>query len=151
MKTRRKRSIETSVRFTLALAFALSPLAASAASSEATVYQSPACGCCSGWVSHLKAQGFKVSTRLMSDVTPVKDRTGIPVALRSCHTAEIGGYVIEGHVPAQAIKRLLKERPEGRGLAAPGMPRSAPGMDGPYEPYNVMLFHGRGSSVYEKY
>jgi hypothetical protein len=138
-------------RLAVALALALAPLAAPAAPAKATVYQSPSCGCCTSWATHLKKQGFKVTTRMMSDVTPAKDRTRVPVSLRSCHTAEVGGYVIEGHVPAQTVTRLLKERPRARGLSVPGMPQSAPGMDGPYEPYNVILFSDRTQWMYEKH
>jgi len=137
-------------RLGLALGLALSPLSAFAAPPAITVYESPACGCCASWVNHLKAQGFNVTVSMMSDVTPVKDRTGVPVALRSCHTAEVGGYVIEGHVPAQTIKRLLSERPKAKGLATPGMPPSAPGMDGPYQPYDILIFGGGPQKVYEK-
>jgi hypothetical protein len=137
-------------RLGLTLAIALSPFTGLAAAPEITVYESPACGCCASWVTYLKAQGFKMDVRMMNDVTPVKDRTGVPVALRSCHTAEVGGYVIEGHVPAQTIKRLLSERPKAKGIAAPGMPQSAPGMDGPYQPYDILIFGGGPQKVYEK-
>lgn len=137
-------------RLGLALGLALSAHPAFAAPPEITVYESPACGCCASWVSHLKAQGFKVNVNMMPDVTPVKDRAGVPAALRSCHTAEVGGYVIEGHVPAPTIKRLLSERPKATGLAAPGMPQSAPGMDGPYQPYNILIFGGGAQKIYEK-
>ena len=138
------------VRLTLAAALAVSSVPALAAPTDITVYESPSCGCCASWVTYLKSQGFKVSINMMRDVTPVKDKRGVPADLRSCHTAEIGGYVIEGHVPAQSIKRLLRERPKANGIAAPGMPQSAPGMDGAYQPYSVILFGGGMQKVYER-
>jgi hypothetical protein len=107
-----------------------------------TVWKSATCECCGGWVRHMRAAGFPVSVRDLDDVQPVKSANGVPEALRSCHTALVDGYVVEGHVPATDIQRLLDERPAARGLAAPGMPRSAPGMDGPPEPYDIVLFGG---------
>lgn len=138
-------------RATLAAALAGAPLAAPAAGSEVTVFESPTCGCCIAWDRHLRANGFKVTARVMPDVSPIKDRYRVPERLRSCHTALVGDYVIEGHVPADTIRRALRERPLGAGLAAPGMPKSAPGMDMPGEPYNVMLFTSFGTSkLYER-
>lgn len=114
---------------------------------HAVVYRDPTCGCCHKWVDHLVANGFSTSVRDMASMGPVKARFGVPQGLASCHTADIGGYVIEGHVPAGAIKRLLKEKPEGRGLAVPGMPIGSPGMEGPSpEVYDVFLF-GDGEPV----
>ncbi len=105
------------------------------------VFRDPTCGCCHKWVDHLTANGFAVSVNDAPSMKAVKKRLGVPVELASCHTAEIGGYVIEGHVPASAIKRLLAEKPEGRGLAVPGMPIGSPGMEGGTpEVYDVMLF-----------
>lgn len=105
------------------------------------VYRDPTCGCCHKWVDHLTANGFTVSVNNAPSMKAVKMRLGVPVELASCHTAEIGGYVIEGHVPASAIKRLLAEKPEGRGLAVPGMPIGSPGMEGGTpEVYDVTLF-----------
>ena len=92
----------------------------SAWASEITVYKSPTCGCCSKWVTHLKANGFDVIAKDVPDVIPHKIRGGVTPKLASCHTAFVEGYVIEGHVPAQDIKRLLKERPSAKGLAVPG-------------------------------
>lgn len=112
-----------------------------------TAWKSPSCGCCGGWIRHMRAAGFPVTALDVADVQPIKDSHGVPPALASCHTALVGGYVVEGHVPAADIKRLLEERPAAKGLAAPGMPASAPGMDGPHEPYEVVLFGGlRGST-----
>lgn len=106
-----------------------------------TVWKDPNCGCCGGWVEHLRRNGFAVTVIETSDVQSVKAQRDVPAELASCHTAEISGYTIEGHVPAQAIVRLLAEKPAGRGLAVPGMPIGSPGMEGGTpEPYDVMLF-----------
>lgn len=107
------------------------------------VSKGPNCGCCSGWVEHVQAAGFQTSVIAMSDLAPLKSRLRVPSHLASCHTAEIGGHVIEGHVPAAAIRRLLSERPAVIGLAVPGMPVGSPGMEvsgSPDEPYEVVLF-----------
>lgn len=105
-----------------------------------TVFRDPNCGCCHLWVEHLEADGFTVTVHSAS-MKAVKARLGVPSELGSCHTGEIGGYVIEGHVPAVAIQRLLAEKPKGRGLAVPGMPIGSPGMEGGTpEIYDVMLF-----------
>jgi len=129
-------------------------LPASTADAEVVVYKSPSCGCCGNWVEHLRANGFSVAVRERDDLTPVKTRLGVPDALQSCHTAEVGGYVVEGHVPAADIRRLLAERPpQARGLAVPGMPAGAPGMeDGRRrDAYQVILFGDIGHSVYARY
>lgn len=105
-----------------------------------TVYKTPTCGCCNKWVDHMKANGFKVVTHEMDDVGVHKQRLGVPFGMGSCHTAEIAGYLIEGHVPASDVKRLLTEKPKARGLVSPGMPQSAPGMDMPGKiPYEIHL------------
>jgi len=93
-----------------------------------TVYKSPSCGCCVKWVEYLQKEGFEVKIVNRDDLTSIKQREGVPAAMSSCHTALVDGYVIEGHVPAQAIRKLLKERPDTRGLAVPGMPANSPGM-----------------------
>ena len=111
--------------------------------SAVTVYKSPTCGCCSKWVDHLQANGFEVKAVDMPDVQPMKQRFGVPEHLASCHTAVVDGYVIEGHVPASDVKRLLAERPDVAGLAVPGMPIGSPGMEvegrAP-QPYDVIAF-----------
>ena len=105
------------------------------------VSKDPNCGCCTGWVEHLRSNGFTATVVDASDMQAVKQRLGVPAELASCHTAEIAGYVIEGHVPAYAINRLLAEKPQARGLAVPGMPVGSPGMEGGTpEPYEVILF-----------
>jgi hypothetical protein len=108
-----------------------------------TVTKDPNCGCCSGWVEHLRQAGFVVEVRDVSDLNRVKARLGIPSDLAACHTAEVSGYVIEGHVPASALRRFLDEKPNARGLAVAGMPVGSPGMEVPGTPpeeYNVILF-----------
>jgi hypothetical protein len=105
------------------------------------VWKSKTCGCCTGWVKHMEASGFEVKVHDMEDVDPVKRAHGVPEPLHSCHTATVGGYVIEGHVPADDVKRLISERPKAKGLSVPGMPADAPGMDmSTGEPYQVILF-----------
>jgi hypothetical protein len=93
-----------------------------------TVYKTPTFGCCVKWVEYLQKEGFEVKAVNSSDLAPVKQRAGVPPAMSACHTALVDGYVIEGHVPAQAIRKLLRERPDTRGLAVPGMPANSPGM-----------------------
>ena len=120
-----------------------------------TIYKSETCLCCEKWVDHVKAAGFKTSVHNRDPIEPLKDELAIPRHVRSCHTAQVGGYLIEGHVPAPDIKRLLKEKPKLMGLAVPGMPVGTPGMDQPgipAEPYHVVAFQKAGStSVYAKY
>lgn len=111
------------------------------------VYKSPTCGCCGKWIGHMKASGLDVVTHETNNVTEHKTRLGVPPALGSCHTAEVGGYMIEGHVPASDVMRLLAERPRARGLASPGMPASAPGMDGKSQtPYDILLVKYDGTT-----
>lgn len=127
-------------------------LPAQTASPAMVVYKDPSCGCCKLWVDHVKAAGFAVSVRDSSDVVAVKKRQGVPARLYSCHTAIVGGYVVEGHVPADLVQKLLKERPNVVGLAVPGMPAGSPGMEqGSKEPYEVLTFDAAGkTTVYAK-
>jgi len=119
---------------------------AAAASSTIDVYKDPACGCCGKWVEHLRANGFSARVHETAALDAFRARAGVPAALASCHTALIDGYVIEGHVPAAEIRRLLADRPQALGLAVPGMPAGAPGMDIPRAPgYTVLLFHADGT------
>lgn len=118
------------------------------------VYKSPTCGCCDKWVDHLKANGFSVRAHNTDDVVQHKHRLGVPPGKGSCHTAEVNGYLVEGHVPAREIKRLLKEKPNVRGLAVPGMPMGSPGMEvGSYmAPHDVLLVNQDGSTrTYARY
>jgi hypothetical protein len=113
------------------------------------VHKSPTCGCCSAWVDHMRAAGFQVEVRETHNLQPIKERVGVPLGKGSCHTAEIGGYFIEGHVPAEDVKRLLAQKPDAKGLVVPGMPAGSPGMelpDGRTEPYTVELVHRDGST-----
>jgi hypothetical protein len=108
----------------------------------AVVYKSPTCGCCNAWVEHMRQSGFRVETHDTSNVDPVKDEGHVPLNGRSCHTARVGAYVIEGHVPADLVKKLLAEHPaDVAGLAVPGMVTGSPGMDGPDpQHYDVIAF-----------
>ncbi len=112
-----------------------------------TVYHSPTCQCCKQWISHLQANGFAVKSVVQDDLGDLKAELGVGSALRSCHTAVIQGYVIEGHVPAADIKRLLTEKPKLTGLTAPGMPGAAPGMDAGHDPYQVLGFDALGKTT----
>ncbi len=125
-----------------------------AASTQSTlpvmlVNKSPTCGCCELWVDQMEKAGFKVEINDTDDMGPIKERVGVPYGKGSCHTAEVGGYFIEGHVPAEDIKRLLAERPDAKGLAVPGMPAGSPGMelpDGRIQPYTVELVAKDGTT-----
>lgn len=121
---------------------------------QVSVTKTPTCGCCGMWIDHLEQYGFKVSARDVDNMNPVKERVGVPFGMGSCHTAEVDGYFIEGHVPAAEVERLLKERPKAKGLTVPGMPVGSPGMEhgDRVDPYKVYLVHEDGStSVYAEY
>lgn len=120
---------------------------AAAKTTALKVYKTPTCGCCGKWVEHMQANGFAATTTNLPDLSAIKAQHGVPAALQSCHTSLVGGYVIEGHVPAEDIRRLLKERPAIVGLAAPGMPAGSPGMDVPNSPaYDVLAFTKDGKT-----
>jgi hypothetical protein len=115
--------------------------ASAAAAPTLVVYKTPTCGCCKAWVSAMEDAGFTVETHDVADLAPVKHAAGVPSELQACHTARIGGYVVEGHVPAADIRRLLAERADIAGIATPGMPAGSPGMEGAYKDrYDVMTF-----------
>lgn len=119
-----------------------------ARAADVVVYKSPTCGCCKDWISHLKESGYSMEVHDRRDMSPIKMEMGVPRQLQSCHTAKVGGYVIEGHVPADVIARLLKEKPDIKGLAVPGMPMGSPGMEGPRkDPYDVMTFQENGKTA----
>jgi hypothetical protein len=118
------------------------------------VTKDPTCGCCGGWVEHLRGAGFPIEVIDTTEINRVKSRLGVPADLHACHTAEIAGYVIEGHVPAAAIERLLKEKPQAKGLAVPGMPVGSPGMNiegSPPEEYAVFIFGNFGKREYARF
>jgi hypothetical protein len=135
----------------LAAALILLPARASAALPQIVVHKDPNCGCCGDWAEHLKRAGFPVRIVETAELDAVRARLGVPAELAACHTAEMDGYLIEGHVPASAIVRLLKERPDAKGLAVPGMPLGSPGMGGPPEVYEVVLFGPQGRRGYGRY
>ena len=129
--------------------------APAAEAADVVVYKSPTCGCCNGWVEHMRENGFAVRTvdvPVYNDLTAKKREHGVPQDLGSCHTATVGDYVVEGHVPAEAVQRLLDERPDVHGLAVPGMPIGSPGMEGPNpQPYEVIAFDTTGErQVFER-
>jgi len=118
------------------------------------VTKDPSCGCCRGWTEHVRAAGFPIEIVESASVGRLKARLGVPQDLAGCHTAEVGGYVVEGHVPAAAIRRLLEERPAATGLAVPGMPVGSPGMEvegSPPEIYEVVLFGPSGRRRFARY
>lgn len=129
------------------------PMLASAASQAIDVYKSATCGCCEEWVKHLRANGLQVNAHNLANPSDMRETMGMPDRLGSCHTAVVGGYAIEGHVPAADIKRLLAEKPKAKGLAVPAMPPGSPGMEGPVRmPYDVLLVRKDGTTmVYKHY
>jgi hypothetical protein len=140
-----------SIRTVIAILFVLTALSgAHAAAERAEIWHNPSCGCCIDWVRHLEANGFApaVKSSTPGELAAVKQKLGIPDKVASCHTAEIGGYAVEGHVPASDIKRLLEEQPDAVGLAVPGMPIGSPGMEygDVKEPYDVLLVKKDGST-----
>ena len=138
------------------VASAIAPVSRAAESPSITVWKSPTCGCCNDWITHLEENGFSVTKYDEGSYEAMK-RLGMPPRYGSCHTAEIEGYAIEGHVPAREILRLIDERPDAIGLSVPAMPRGSPGMDGPQygnvvDPYDVLLIDRDGeASVFQSY
>jgi hypothetical protein len=125
-------------------------LARSPVPTAITVYKSASCGCCGKWVDYLRANGFAPTVHDEENMDAIKDDMGVPKAVRSCHTAVVGKYVVEGHVPVEDIRRLLANHPAVAGLAAPGMPASSPGMaapGAPVEPYQVVTFTADGHTA----
>jgi hypothetical protein len=153
MFLRSSRIVPAALVAAIALAGGVAILAArtsTAAKPSVAVFKSPTCGCCAKWNAHMTAAGYTVNSTDRPDMSAVKDEQHVPAALRSCHTALVGGYVLEGHVPADVVDKLLAEKPAGVvGLAVPGMPMGSPGMesaDGSKSPYNVMAFTKDGQS-----
>ena len=133
---------------TAASATATTAPATAAAAPTLVVYKTPTCGCCKGWVKAMESAGFTVEVHDLPDLGPTKSAAGVPVELQACHTSRIGGYVVEGHVPAEDIRRLLAERPDVAGIATPGMPVGSPGMEGPYKDrYDVLTFGTDGRTT----
>jgi hypothetical protein len=123
-------------------------VAAEAARPVIDVYKSASCGCCEGWSEHLRKAGFDVRTHDVGDVPGARQRLGMPEKYAACHTAKVGNYLIEGHVPAADIKRLLAEKPKAIGLAVPSMPPGSPGMENPHPvPYETLLVQANGSAI----
>ncbi|OOG21003.1 CopG family transcriptional regulator [Thioalkalivibrio denitrificans] len=123
-----------------------------AKAADMVVYKTPTCGCCDKWIEHMEQAGFTVDARDLQNLNPIKAQLGIAGKLQSCHTATVGGYVVEGHVPADVVQRLLDEQPAIHGIAVPGMPMGSPGMEGPYtERYNVLAIGRDGRvEIYER-
>jgi hypothetical protein len=138
-----KRRFSLMLMATAPLLLALTWTRSAAAPPKISVMKDPDCDCCSAWAEHLRSSGFEVETTETTDLKRVKTRLEVPAELASCHTAQVDTYVVEGHVPASAIRRLLDERPRATGLAVPGMPIGSPGMEVPGTPdntYEVILF-----------
>ncbi len=125
------------------------PFGAIADTGVVTVYKTASCGCCKGWIEHMRRNGFEVTARDLewSELAGVRSHYRVPANLNSCHTAVVDGYVVEGHVPADIVMRLLTEHPEAIGISAPGMPPASPGMDVPGGgPYDIMIFDASGGT-----
>ena len=142
----------TIAKLILSGAFAV-PMLAHAAMPIVDVYKTASCGCCGAWVKHMKENGFTVRAHDVANPSDYREKFGIPKQFGSCHTAKVGGYAIEGHVPAADVVRLLAAKPNARGLAVPAMPLGSPGMEGPRkDPFDVLLVKANGStSVYKHY
>ncbi|QYO78371.1 DUF411 domain-containing protein [Devosia salina] len=149
------RRIFTIGALSLAGATLMGPALARGAGPVISIKKDPWCGCCTGWARHLEQAGFAIDVEEIEEMETVKDNLGVPTELRSCHTATIDGYVLEGHVPAEAVVALLDQRPQIRGLAVPGMPIGSPGMEGPAgsapDEYDVMAFDVSGDFVFMRF
>lgn len=122
--------------------------AAASAAEVIDVYKSPNCGCCGKWIDHMKDAGFEVRTHVVMDVPQARKTLGMPERFGSCHTAKVGGYAVEGHVPAADVQRLLKEKPKAVGIAVPSMPPGSPGMESTKPvPYNTLLVQAGGEAT----
>ena len=133
--------------FLAALTLGTATLSYAQTAETVEMYKSPYCGCCGKWAEHMSKAGFKVKAHEVEDVPAMRRKLGMPDKLGSCHTAKVGNYLLEGHVPAEDVKRLLKENPKALGLAVPGMPAGSPGMDVPNSPpYDTLLVHKDGAS-----
>ena len=141
--------------FVCTAAAALAAPALAAEPRAITIYKTPWCGCCNGWVTHLREAGFATTVVKVEDLNPIREKHGVPFALSSCHTGLSGGYVFEGHVPVADVLRLLKEKPRAIGLTVPGMPLGSPGMEVPHakaEAFEtLLLLKGGGTKVYARH
>lgn len=155
MTQRKKIYIFSGIFAGLALsALMLWPIMKSATGPQVVVYKSPTCGCCTKWVSYLRSNGFNVTQIDTQNIKAVKQNQGIPLNLESCHTAIVDGYIVEGHVPVQAINRMLKEKPPIKGIAVAGMPIGSPGMEqgARKDPFDVVTIQSSGpATIYESY
>jgi len=139
------------------VAVQLRPSFATDSPANITVWKSPTCGCCNDWIQHLRQNGFNVEAINVPDSRHIRAKFGMPAKYASCHTALVGGYVVEGHVPAREVRRLLKDKPLALGISVPGMPLGSPGMDGPSyggakDPYDVLLvFRDGNARVFASY
>lgn len=142
------RSVERTGSQTSSVGATTARAAVAVASDTVVVYKSPTCRCCANWVDHMRQAGFPVITHDVADVEPIKRQRGVPSDLTSCHTAVVGQYALEGHVPAEDVRRLLRERPAVAGLTVPGMPTGSPGMEGlTRDRYDVLSFDSAGASA----
>jgi hypothetical protein len=146
-------SAETTIASASPHAHTPAPLATPAGGDTVTVYKTATCGCCQKWVEYMKANGFTLAVHDVTDLQHVKDTHGITDDLQSCHTALVNGYLVEGHVPIEDVRRMLKERPQIAGIAAPGMPMGSPGMESPIkDKYDVVSFTKAGTKkVFERH
>jgi hypothetical protein len=136
------------------IAFAALFVGSAAHAATMTVYKSPSCGCCGKWVEHVEKHGFEVTVVPTADMMALKEKLGVPDSAISCHTTKVGGYIVEGHVPAADIKRLLAQKPKARGIAVAGMPMGSPGMEhGDHrQPYATLLIKNDGTtSIFERH
>ena len=152
-KCTRRTFLSSSAAFAAVLLTAAPSHLHASVTQQLKAYKSPWCGCCSEWVDHMRAAGFAVSVTDIEDLEPVKSQLGIAPDLQSCHTALIDNYVIEGHVPAYDVRRLLAEKPNAIGLAVPGMPVGSPGMEqgARRDPFEVVLFSKNERQTFSKY
>jgi hypothetical protein len=119
-----------------------------AAAQPITVYRTANCGCCGKWVEHLKAAGFVPTVHVVDSMEAAPPRKRVPESVRTCHTATLEGYVVEGHVPADVVRQLLRDKPRVEGIGVPGMPAGSPGMESPYpQPYDVLAFDAAGKTT----
>ena len=153
MKNKVKYLVATAVVFSATLLLGYVSSDNTAMAEEIMVYKSPTCGCCKKWVAHLEKEGFTVKTKNIANLQPIKDEHGVQRQFQSCHTAKIGKYFVEGHVPAKDIKKLLNDKPDIKGLAVPGMPMGSPGMEGPRnDRYDVIAVgNNNKATVYSSY